>query len=105
MHAAQIHEDMTDTASAGVADREGRCLASIPSAAIQLKQLLGGHRRATERADHIGVMDTSLDRREILLLGRPQADEAVAKWWIRNRERGDDDRNGSVFLPAGLPRR
>jgi hypothetical protein len=50
-------------------------------------------------------MDTSLDRREILLLGRPQADEAVAKWWIRNLERGDDDRNGSVFLRAGLPRR
>jgi hypothetical protein len=50
-------------------------------------------------------MHTSLDRSEILLLGRPQADEAVAKWWIRNRERGDDDRNGSVFSPAGLPRR
>jgi hypothetical protein len=50
-------------------------------------------------------MDTSLDRRQILVLGRPQADEAVAKWWIRNPERGDLDRNGSVFLPAGLPRR
>src|SRR5438094_4222175 len=44
-------------------------------------------------------METSLDRREVLLLGRPQADDAVAKWWIRNRERGDDDRSGSLFSP------
>jgi hypothetical protein len=43
-------------------------------------------------------MDTPLDRSEILLLRRPQADEAVAKRWIRNRERSDDDRNGSVLF-------
>jgi hypothetical protein len=50
-------------------------------------------------------MDTSLDRRKILLLGRPKADDAVSKFWIRNRKRGDDDRNGSVFLPARPPQR
>jgi hypothetical protein len=71
MHAAEIHEDMTDTASAGVADRERRCLVSIPSAAIQIEQLLGGHRRAAEGANHVGVVDASLDRREIPLLRQP----------------------------------
>jgi hypothetical protein len=82
---------MTDAASSGVADREGRCLASIPSPAVQLKHLLGGHGRTTEPTDHVWVVDTTLDRRDVPLLGRPKVDEAVAKWWIRNRERRDDE--------------
>jgi hypothetical protein len=36
-------------------------------------------------------VDTTLDRRDVPLLGRPKVDEAVAKWWIRNRERRDDE--------------
>jgi hypothetical protein len=89
-HSAHIHEDVTDAASAGVTDRKGSCLASIPSTAVQLKQLLAGHCRTTERTHHVGVLKTSLDRMNVSFLGWPKADEAVAKGWIRNRERDDD---------------
>jgi hypothetical protein len=92
---------MPDTAPGGVADREGCGLAPVPSAAVQLEQLLGRSDRATEGTDYIGIMDSALDRREIPFVRRPQADDAVGKWRIRNRERGDDDRSRSAFCDAG----
>jgi hypothetical protein len=101
-HAAQIQEDMADTASGCVADREGRGLSSIPSAAVQLKKLLSGHGRAAEGADHSRVMDTSLDRWEISLLRQPQADKAVAEWRVRNRKRGDEDGSRSSVLRGSV---
>jgi hypothetical protein len=63
----------------------------VPAAAVQLEQLLGGHGRASEGAHHVGVVDTALDRPEISLLGRSQSDDAVAKRWIRTRERGGEE--------------
>ena len=62
---------MADTEVGGVADRERDGLALTPRTAVLLEHLLGGQRRHAEGADHIGIVDASLDRSEISLLGRP----------------------------------
>ncbi len=76
---------MAETAVGGVADLEHRRLALTSLTAVPCEHLLGGQRRHAEGADHIGIVDASLDRSEIPLLGWPQANDVVAKWLIRDR--------------------
>ena len=62
---------MADAAVGGVADRERGGLALTPPTAVPFEHLLGGQRRHAEGADHIGIVNTSLDRSEIAFLGWP----------------------------------
>jgi hypothetical protein len=78
---------VADAAVVGIADGERRRIILAPAAAVQLEHLFGGKGRPAECTGDIGIVDASFDRGEIPFLGRPQADNAVAERWVRDRER------------------